>query len=143
MPPPASNLTILLFGTFDILHPGHQSLFQQARRYGETVIAVIARDSTVEKLKKHAPYFTAEQRQKNLRQTGWVDKVFLGDKKDYFKIIKKIKPDIICLGYDQKFFIKKLKRQIVEWGLKIKIIKLKSFQPKKYKSSKYVGYKIH
>jgi FAD synthetase len=136
-------MRILLFGTFDILHPGHQSLFQQARRHGETVITVIARDNTVEKLKKHLPFFTEKQRQKNLRQTGWADKIFLGDKKDYFKIIKKIKPDIICLGYDQKFFIKDLKRRVGEWGLKIKIIRLKSFCPKKYKSSKYAGYKIH
>ena len=143
MPPPASNLTILLFGTFDILHPGHQSLFQQARRYGDTVVTVIARDSTVKKLKKHSPFFTEKQRQKNLQKTHWANKVFLGDKKNYFKIIKKIKPDIICLGYDQKFFIKDLKEKIGEWELKIKIVKLKSFHPKKYKSSKYARYQIH
>lgn len=136
-------MKILLFGTFDILHPGHQSLFRQARRYGDKIIAVIARDETVKKLKKHPPRFTEKQRQKNLRQTGWADKVYLGDKKDYFKIIIKIKPDIICLGYDQKFFIKDLKRKIGEWGLKIKVTRLKSFYPKKYKSSKYVGHKIH
>lgn len=136
-------MRVLLFGTFDILHPGHQSLFKQARRYGGFVIAVIARDNTVIKLKKHSPYFTEKQRQKNLRQTNWANKVFLGDRKDYFKIIKKNKPDIICLGYDQKFFIKELKQKIGEWGLKIKIVKLKSFHPKKYKSSKYARYKIH
>lgn len=136
-------MKILLFGTFDILHPGHQSLFQQARRYGDTIIAVIARDKTVKKLKKHSPYFREKQRQKNLQKTNWMDKVFLGDKKDYFKIIKKIKPNIICLGYDQKFFIKELKQKIGEWGLKIKIIRLSSFHPKKYKSSKYARYKIH
>lgn len=136
-------MKILLFGTFDILHPGHQSLFQQARRYGDKVIAIVARDNTVIKLKKHSSFFTEKQRQKNLQKTNWADKVFLGDKKDYFKIIKKIKPDIICLGYDQKFFIEELKQKIGEWVLKIKIIKLKSFHPKKYKSSKYARYQIH
>ncbi|HBV58194.1 MAG TPA: FAD synthase [Candidatus Magasanikbacteria bacterium] len=136
-------MRVLLFGTFDILHPGHQSLFQQAHHYGKTVVAVIARDNTVKKLKKHSPYFTEKQRLKNLQKTNWANKVFLGDKKKYFKIIKKIKPDIICLGYDQKFFIKDLRQMMVEWGLKIKIIRLSSFHPKKYKSSKYARYKIH
>jgi len=33
------------------------------------------------------------------------DRVVLGNLKNKYAIIKKFKPDIICLGYDQKYFI--------------------------------------
>ena len=47
--------------------------------------------------------------------------------KDRSRIIKKIKPRIICLGYDQPLL--KLKNK------KIRIIRLKPYKPEKYKSS--------
>lgn len=134
--PEIQNLNkVLLFGTFDLLHPGHQNLFEQARPFGDYLITVIARDATVKKLKKRWPKYNEKQRQKNLMATGWVDKVILGSQGDKYQIIKKIKPDIICLGYDQKFFVTDLKQKIKDFGLNTKIVQLMAFKPKLYKSS--------
>ena len=37
----------MVFGTFDILHPGHLDFFKQAREYGDEVVCVIARNINV------------------------------------------------------------------------------------------------
>ncbi len=134
---------ILVFGTFDILHPGHAHLFKQARRTSvapSQIIVVIARDATVKKVKKHFPRYNEKTRQKNLRQTNWVDRVYLGGAGDRYKIIKKIKPDVICLGYDQKIFTDQLRQKIKQFRLNTKIVRLKSYYPRLYKSSKLKNY---
>ena len=50
--------------------------------------------------------------------------------------MERFSPDIICLGYDQKTFIDNLESKLVDFGLATKIVRLKSFHPEKYKSSK-------
>ena len=55
---------------------------------------------------------------------------------DPYKIIKQEKPDIIALGYDQNSYTNDLEKKIEEFGLKIKIARLKPYKPEKYKSSK-------
>jgi len=126
---------VLVAGTFDIIHPGHLSFLNQAKKRGDFLIVIVARDKTVEKIKKHTPKRNEKTRVKNLQQLKITDKVILGDLVDHYKVIETIKPDFICLGYDQKAFTKNLKREIKLLGLQPKIIRLKAYQPKKYKSS--------
>jgi len=119
--------TVLVFGTFDNLHPGHLNFLQQAKKHGDVLNIVVARDANVLKLKGRQPQQTEKTRQKKLQQLKIAQQVFLGNKnyQNRLKIIAKIRPDIICLGYDQP----KLKLP------KIKIVRLKSYFPQKYKSS--------
>jgi len=127
----------MVFGTFDIFHKGHISFMEQAKQYGDFLIVVIARDKTVEKVKGVQSYNKEKIRMKMIINSGLAEKVILGDLKDRYAAIKKYKPEIICLGYDQKFFIDKLKNKLSEFGLnKTKIIRLKSYYPQIYKSSK-------
>jgi len=126
----------MLFGTFDILHPGHEYVFKQARRYGDHLTVVIARDATVLKIKKHCPVNSEKERVKNLKKTGLVNKVVLGNLGDKLVVVKKAKPNIIVLGYDQNNFIDELRAEFP----KIKIVRLKSYYPKKYKSSLMTNY---
>jgi len=122
---------IMLFGTFDILHPGHVYVLKQARRLGGHLTTVVARDATVLKIKKHCPRNPEKIRVKNLKDTGLVDKVILGNLGDKLIVVKKVKPDIIVLGYDQNNFVEELSKTFPQ----IKIVRLKSYYPKKYKSS--------
>ena len=59
-----------------------------------------------------------EERKYFLEQIKLIDGVMLGDKKDVYKRIKQIKPDVIVLGYDQNYFTEKLSEKIQELGLK-------------------------
>ena len=41
----------MVFGTFDVIHPGHRFFLEQAALKGDRLVAVIARDEFVNKIK--------------------------------------------------------------------------------------------
>ena len=123
----------MIFGTFDILHKGHLNLFDQARKHGDFLIAVIARDRTVVKVKNREPKHNEKERLENISEH--VDKAVLGNLKDKFSAIKKYKPDVICLGYDQVAFTENIENKLKELKLKTKVTRLKAHKPYLYKSS--------
>lgn len=120
----------MVFGTFDGLHPGHLSYFKQARKYGDYLIAIAALDKNVLKFKGRLPKFSQNQRLRGLKKCPLIDEARLGGK-NRFDIIAKLQPDIVCLGYDQKTDVKLLRTMFPS----IKIVRLKAYQPKIYKSS--------
>lgn len=128
---------IMVFGTFDIFHPGHRSFLKQAKKLGDYLIVVVARDKTVEITKKQKPINKEATRVKIIKDSKLADKVMLGGIGDKYAVIKKYRPDIICLGYDQKYFIDGLKEELERANLKkTKIIRLKPYRPEIYKTSK-------
>ncbi|MBI3341984.1 FAD synthase [Candidatus Curtissbacteria bacterium] len=92
---------VLVFGAFDGLHPGHIDFFKQAKAHGDYLIVSVGRDANVEKIKKRPALFSEGERVELVSSIKDVDEVVLGEKDDYFAGIKKIGPDVICLGYDQ------------------------------------------
>lgn len=131
---------VMLFGTFDILHIGHINLFQQARKYGDKLIVVVARDTNVIKNKKIKPLFTEKERAVVLKNIKLIDQVLLGSKINPYTVIKKVYPDIIALGYDQKDYVTGLKDFLQENNLSAQIIRLKPYKKEKYKSHKIRKY---
>jgi FAD synthetase len=127
-------MKVLIFGSFDIIHKGHEFLIKKASEYGE-VHVVIARDETITKIKNRPPHFTQEERLEHIKAQPLVHNAYIGNLGDKYAIIEKIQPDIICLGYDQKDFTDKLKSECEARGLSIRIIRLPAFEPNKYKSS--------
>lgn len=127
---------VMVFGTFDVFHKGHENFLKQARKLGKFLIVVVACDKTVEKVKKHQTRNSEKRRLLAIRRSGLAEVVILGSLLDKYVVIKKYKPDIIGLGYDQDIFTNKLKKKLKEFGLdKTRIVRLKSYYPKKYKSS--------
>lgn len=125
----------MVFGTFDSLHSGHLNLFAQAKQYGDYLIVVVARDINVKKIKGRYPQLSEGKRQKIVQKIKTVNKAVLGYKKNRFKIIKELKPDVICLGYDQGIQVAELKNKLTKLNTKVKIYRLRSLRPEKYKSS--------
>ncbi len=128
---------ILIFGTFDLLHLGHINFIKQAAQLGDELYIVIARDKNVAKLKGNIPIHNENQRIKNIHQLGITHHIILGnlDWHKRYRIINKIKPNIIALGYDQKINLSELKTKLKKYNLKPQIKKLKAYQPNKYKTS--------
>lgn len=133
---------VLVFGTFDGLHEGHKDFFRQAKEYGDFLVVVVGRDSTVEKTKGKLSKHNEQERLKAVEECELVNEARLGnqappgEKLDPYKIVEEINPDIICLGYDQTFFADKLAEELPKRGLgHIKIHRLKAFEPEKYHSS--------
>lgn len=126
---------VLVFGTFDGLHPGHLNFFEQAKKRGDYLIVVVARDATVEKVKNHKPVFSEKERLKMVEGCELVDEARLGYGEDPYEVVREIKPDVICLGYDQESFTKDLPKEIKKSGLKTKIFRMKPYHPEKYHST--------
>jgi cytidyltransferase-like protein len=125
---------VLVFGTFDKIHKGHINFLNQARKHGDYLIAVVARDSNVKKMKSRLPLQKEKIRAKILRK--FVDKVILGQKKVNYKLIKKINPNTICIGYDQKPGIFQTRKILKKLRMKnVNVKKMKPYRPNVYKSS--------
>lgn len=125
---------VIVFGTFDIVHPGHVHMLNEAKEYGDYLIAVIARDSTVCDIKGRAATNNEQTRLNNIIKLNLTDKVrlgCLGD--DKYQVIHEEKPDIIALGYDQRVFVGNLTEAIEDY---VKIVRLSPYLPNIYKSSK-------
>lgn len=128
---------VLAFGTFDIFHKGHEFYLREARKHGNTLNVIVARDSTVKQIKGKFPLNNELKRLAVIQNLEYVDKAFLGYEEDKYKIIEELKPDIICIGYDQNSFNKELKNILKKRGLNPKIVKFeKAFKPELYKTSK-------
>ena len=130
----------MIFGTFDIIHGGHIHMFKEAREYGDHVIAVVARDINVERIKEYGALHSESERLDFLNHIDLINEVILGDKRDDYKKIKEKKPDIIALGYDQKVYVDKLTDAITEFGLEIKIVKLSPYRENELKTNKIRKY---
>ncbi|OGY52754.1 MAG: hypothetical protein A3J65_02135 [Candidatus Buchananbacteria bacterium RIFCSPHIGHO2_02_FULL_45_11b] len=127
---------VMAFGTFDGLHPGHLNFLKQARRLGDSLVVVVARDANVRKIKGRFSRLGEGERLRKVKRAmkRWGYKAVLGGLKDPYVIIRKEKPGVIALGYDQKSFDRDLKKKFP----KIKIARLKPYQANIYKSSKLI-----
>ena len=86
---------------------------------------MVARDSTIERVKGRKPIFDENSRLLLVSNLRMVDKAVLGyEGGDFTRIIVDLKPDIIVLGYDQKINSEKLKEALDSHGLKIKIVRV-------------------
>lgn len=130
--------TVMLFGTFDMVHEGHLNLLAQARKLagekGEVIVS-IARDVNVKRIKGKAPRNNEMHRRQLVKKTKLANKVILGALKNYFAKIKSLQPDIIALGYDQIAYVDALKKDLKRAGMETKVVRLKPYQSAKFKTS--------
>ncbi len=130
-----STSRVLTFGTFDHFHEGHAFYLSEAKKLGDELIVVIARDETVKAIKGAEPDFNEKERKKSVEESGIATTVILGDKNDKYKVIRKYKPAIIALGYDQFAFTQRLQKLLIDEELNTNIVRIKSYKPNEFKSS--------
>ncbi len=128
--------TVLLFGTFDGLHEGHKMMLKAAGKYGDHVVAALAPDEVVLRLKNRPPNLSFNEREAALRASGLVDEVLGSDRKEgTYAVLEKVKPDIVVFGYDQTALALDFLRFLEETGKKMPTKILEAFAPERYKSS--------
>ena len=137
---------VLAEGTFDLLHYGHVYYLTNAKKAGgenSKLIVIVARDKTVERLKGRKPIIPEEQRRAIVEALKVVDEAILGyEEMNMVKVIEKIKPDVIALGYDKEEVEEKLKKYIRENNLNIKVVRIGRFKGKEPSSSSHIKKKI-
>jgi FAD synthetase len=118
---------VMATGTFDLLHMGHIFYLREAKKLGDTLVVVVATDSTVRKL-KHDPITPQEIRVNLIKELKMVDEAYLGHEDDMYTIVEEIKPDIIALGFDQIYNDATIKNELKKRKLNVKVVRLSKYE---------------
>lgn len=90
-------------GCFDILHAGHVRYLSRASRLGDVLVVGLNNDSSVRKLKgRPRPIMPQKDRAEILAALASVDYVVMFGEDTPFKLIRKVRPDILVKGGDYK-----------------------------------------
>ena len=85
---------VLCCGTFDYLHPGHESFLHQASILAEELYVVVARDSNVLRLKGRLPDHDEKTRKTRVENLGIAQKVVLGyEGFNLLRIVAELNPE--------------------------------------------------
>ncbi len=129
--------TVMCFGSFDILHPGHLYYLKEAKNYGDNLVVIVAKDSNFKKFKSRQPKYNEQERLEHVRGISYVNKAVLGNENDILEAVEEYNPDLICLGYDQETIsMQELKEQLKKRGVKADVMRIGAYRDDIYKSSK-------
>ncbi len=93
-------------GCYDILHPGHIRLLEQARSLGDILILALNTDASVHRLKGPSrPHIPGTQRAELAAALEAVDAVTLFDEDTPRELIAAVLPDILVKGADWAHWI--------------------------------------
>lgn len=93
-------------GCYDILHPGHIRLLENARSLGDVLILALNTDSSVQRLKGPSrPILTERERAEVALSLEAVDAVTLFDEDTPRELIAAVLPDVLVKGADWSHFI--------------------------------------
>ncbi|HLC44843.1 MAG: hypothetical protein A2722_03070 [Candidatus Doudnabacteria bacterium RIFCSPHIGHO2_01_FULL_50_11] len=137
MKTPNKKKRVMVYGTFDLLHPGHLNFLEQAKLLGGYLIVSVSRDHNAKKFKGHLPIFSERERLRIVSSLRMVDRAILGDREEYLPHTKREHPDIIALGYDQTAYGWQLEQDIKQGKLKARLVRLKPYKPRRHKSTRY------
>ncbi|MHA1688547.1 MAG: adenylyltransferase/cytidyltransferase family protein [Promethearchaeota archaeon] len=108
---------VLIAGTFDLIHPGHVFLINEAAKLGE-VHVIVATDKNRKIYSGEKPIISELQRLEVVKHLKNVKSARLGRRdNNTLKTVQEINPDIILLGPNQKYSIEELKRGLNSMGL--------------------------
>jgi FAD synthetase len=137
---------VLASGNFDLLHLGHVKYLEEAKKAGgenAKLIVIVARDSTIKKMKGRQPVMPEDQRRSLVESLKVVDEAILGyEELDIGKVLEKIKPDIIAVGHDQHNIERTVHKALAEKKFNIKVVKIGKFGKEELNSSSKIKRKL-
>ena len=110
-------------GVFDLLHPGHIYFLEEARKLGDELVVVVARDSTARKF-KHEPITSEASRVQMVSALKPEDRALLGHEGSIYEILQEVRPDLIVLGYDQAHDEGRILEECRRRGLATRVVRL-------------------
>ena len=93
-------------GCYDLLHPGHIRLLEQARSLGDILILALNSDTSVRRMKGPSrPMICETERAAMALALAAVDAVTLFDEDTPRELIAEVLPDVLVKGADWSHFI--------------------------------------
>jgi FAD synthetase len=143
---PSKRKVVLASGVFDLLHLGHVKFLEEAKKVGgknSELLVIVARDSTVQRLKGWKPVMPENQRRALVESLRVVDEAVLGlEEFDIGDVIERVKPDVIALGYDQEDMEAQVREYVNKHGLPVRVVRLGKFENDAVSSSSKIREKI-
>lgn len=111
-------------GCFDLLHLGHVSYLEAAKKNNRLLIVGLNSDASVKKIKgKGRPVVAQRQRARILASLACVDYVTIFNESTPLKVIQTLRPDILVKGADWKARQVVGAREVACYGGKVEFIK--------------------
>ena len=80
------------------MHPAHLRLLRRARALGDRLVVVLSNDAH----NKKPNAVPAELRRQRLLELNIADDVIIGDPDGFAATLRRVTPDVLVLGYDQR-----------------------------------------
>ena len=107
-------------GCFDLLHKGHVSYLEKARKKGDLLVVALDTDESVRSLKGPTrPINTLADRMEVIAALESVDYVTWFEKSDPAPLIRKLRPDVLVKGGDWKPESIRGSEDVLGWGGKV------------------------
>ena len=137
---------VLTTGAFDLLHFGHLKALEDAKKAGgrnSKLIVIVARDMTIQRRKGKKPILPEGQRRALVEALKPVDRALLGyEEMDMDRVIRKLRPDIIAVGYDQHDILDAVQDALKKYPRDVKVVQTKRYGPEELSSSSKIKRKI-
>jgi D-glycero-beta-D-manno-heptose 1-phosphate adenylyltransferase len=100
------NTVVFTNGCYDLLHPGHVRLLEQARSFGDVLIVALNSDASVRRMKGPSrPMICQSERAALALAFAAVDAVTIFDEDTPRELIAEVLPDVLIKGADWSHFI--------------------------------------
>jgi len=121
----AGRRIVFTNGCFDILHPGHVRLLQQARGFGDLLVLGLNSDESVHRLKGAGrPILNLVERVQVLAALRPVDVLAAFDEDNPLALIQRVRPAILVKGGDWTVDQVIGRAEVEGWGGRVEIIPL-------------------
>jgi len=118
-----SERVVFTNGCFDLLHVGHITVLEQARRFGDRLIVAINSDASVTALKGSGrPIVGENERARVLAALATVDAVVVFGDPTPLEIILATRPAVIVKGGDYGLDTVVGASEVLSWGGQVKIV---------------------
>ena len=121
----AGDRVVFSNGCFDILHIGHITLLEEARRRGDRLIVALNSDESVRQIKGPLrPIVGEHERARILAALNAVDAVIVFNESTPLKLIEAIRPNVLVKGGDYREEDVVGAREVRAWGGRVELIPL-------------------
>ncbi len=113
----AGRRLVFTNGCFDILHSGHVTYLEEARRQGDCLVVGLNSDASVRTLKgQNRPINDEDSRARVLAALGCVDYVTLFNEETPLTLIRLLRPQILVKGADWPLDSIVGGKEVIAWG---------------------------